>query len=169
MPDDMWMQCQHERGAQVVCAIELIAVQLEQRLRRRHRPTRPEIRRFRQGPVDCQFHHAGRFTIGHDLIRLVHRAEAAVVEEIRFADQTKRVLAERPRRGTIPYRPFAGRLRQVIDCQVEEALLFGGAAGGGWKLVDPSVNPDLVTARLHDRRDHFGMQQRTHRGNEEGR
>jgi hypothetical protein len=66
-------------------------------------------------------------------------------------------------------RTLASRLGEILDGLIEQPFFLGGTSNRRRILVDPSVNANLVSPRLQDRRDHLGVQNRADRRNEERR
>src|SRR5262247_1677805 len=109
------MKRQDERRALLVRAIELFAVQLIEQRRRRHAAVLAEIRRLGERPIDGQLDDPSVRSARSNLVRLVERLQAAVVEEALLDDQIERRSTEGPRWRSIPDRPLAGDLREVLD------------------------------------------------------
>src|SRR5262245_7118971 len=118
------MQRQDARRAFLVRAIELFSVQLIEQRRRRHAAVLAEIWRLGERPIDGQLDDAGVRAARGDLVRLVERLQAAVVEEALLDDQIERRSTEGPRWRAIADGPLAGGLREVLDRAIEQPLLF---------------------------------------------
>src|SRR5215475_7441029 len=143
------MQRQDERRALLVRAIELFSIQLIEQRRRRHAAVLAEVRRLGKRPIDGQLDDAGVRAARGDLVWLVERLQAAVVEEALLDDQIERRCAEGPRWRAVADRPLAGGLREVLDGAIEQPFFFTGLEPRR-KLVNPSVHADLVPAARED-------------------
>ena len=79
------------------------------------------------------------------------------------------MLAECPRRRAVPDRAFPRGPGQVLDRSLEQSLFLRRVGDGRQILVNPAVDGDLMASRLHDGRDHFGVQERADGRNKERR
>ncbi len=118
-----------------------------------------EVGKVVDDALDRQLDDAGRLFVEQDLVRIVARHQAAVVEKARVLHLLHRVLAELPRRRAIADRPLADRFGQRVDRPREHVLLGRHVVHRRQVLVNPAVHADLVAAAGEDGRNHLRVQQ----------
>ncbi len=167
---DVRVHRQQEQPAFLVRAVELGAKDFLHRRGRRVRAQRREadeveIDRIVANPLRRQLDDAGRLAAFLDLVGVVVRHQAAVVEQAQLADHPQRVDREIPARGAHPDRPAAGEFFQHVGSPKGEITL-GVVGKRGVRFVNPGMDADLV-ALAGDRAHLLGVQQRRDGGIEE--
>src|SRR2546425_8314274 len=105
VPADMRMHGQHIQTVFVVRDVELGLPNLLDESRRRKRAARCAIvRRVVYDALDWKLNHAARLSVQLDLVSIVARHQAAVVQKTGILDLTHRESTEMPR-----WRPLADR------------------------------------------------------------
>src|SRR5262245_21056187 len=169
LPRDVRVHGQHEERALAVGHVEVVLERLHDQPRRRQRCRRRQERRVVENPVHRELDDPRRLPVDQHVMGLVHRLEAAVVEQPGSLEQTHRVHAHRPGRVAIASRPLAAYFLELSDRLRDEPPLLFRLVERHRILVNPSVQGDFVAAALLDRLHHRGAHECRARGKQGGR
>src|SRR5439155_22974433 len=86
-------------------------------------------------------------------------------EEERLLDKA---IDFRPRGSTVPHRTLPSRSCEIVDRFVQQPLFLSLSTQPGWKLVNPSMDPNFMPPALQHRSEHLGLQHRVDSCDKEG-
>src|SRR5262245_21732968 len=171
MTSNVLVHRQDEEAAFLVCHVELGAEHLLDEIGIRHAAVggAAEIGEVVENPFDRQLDDAAGLLVQQDLVGIVARHQAAVVEKARGLYLTDSPGTELPRRRPVADRLLADCFGECVDGARQHLLLGLFVVHRRQVLVNPAVHADLVPSALHDQRNHVGVEEVADSWNKEGR